>query len=450
MGCGAGARHGTRPGGGLVIPGHAADCRRGIRANLGQFVQQAVQVFFVGLLISTERTVLPALSGEFGVASGSFFFLLSFVLSFGLVKGALNFVAGSLSDRIGRKPVLLLGWIAGLPIPVLIYLAPNWWWVIAANVLLGVNQGFAWTMTVTSKVDITGSRQRGLAVGINECAGYVAVGLGGVAVGYLAAAYGPRPALLGLGLAVAVVGLATAAVFVRETLPWARAEEREQREVGGSGPASGVPAGLPEDPSAREIFALVSFRHRTFRALAQAGVSNKVADTLVWVLFPRFLAGHGVPLVTIGWVTGAYAMTWGAAQLWTGHLSDRIGRKLPIVGGLWLLALGIAGSALSRGVGAWLAWAVAMGLGMALLYPNIIAAVADISAPAWRGKSLGAYRYWRDTGYAIGAIVLGAVAQRSHALLPAFWTTAALLIASGLWVSLGAEETLPGLRRNES
>ena len=418
---------------------------RGIRANLAQFTQQAIQVFFVGLVIGMERTVLPALSQDFGVMPGSFFFLLSFVLSFGLVKGVLNFVAGSLSDRIGRKRVLILGWIAGLPIPVLIYFAPNWWWIIAANVFLGINQGFTWTMTVTSKVDITRVEQRGFAVGINECAGYFAVGMGGIATGYLATAFGPRLALLGFGLAAVLVALLLAATLVRETLPWAKAEDHEYRNGNFRGPRPRFPKGVPERPSAREIFTLVSFRHPTFRALSQAGVSNKVADTLVWVLFPIFFQDRGLHLVGIGWVTGAYTMTWGLSQLWTGHLSDRVGRKIPIVVGLWLLALGIAGTAVSHGTTAWIAWAVAMGLGMALLYPNIIAAVADISAPSWRGKSLGAYRYWRDTGYAIGAVVLGLVAQESRAVLPAFWTTVAILTLSGLWIALGAEETHPDI-----
>ena len=422
---------------------------RGIRANLGQFIQQAIQVFFVGLVIAMERNVLPAMSQEFGVAPGSFFFLLSFVLSFGLVKGMLNFVAGSLSDRVGRKPVLILGWIAGLPIPFLIFFAPNWWWIIGANVLLGVNQGFAWTMTVTSKVDITGAKQRGFAVGINECAGYFAVGIGGVATGYLAGAYGPRLTLLGFGLAAILIGLSLAIALVRETLPWARAEDHDHLGDSYRGHRPRVPNGVPQQPSARAIFVLVSFRHRTFRALSQAGVSNKVADTLVWVLFPVFFRERGLPLAAIGWVTGVYAMTWGLSQLWTGHLSDRIGRKIPIVAGLWVLALGIAGTAISHTATAWLACAVAMGFGMALLYPNIIAAVADISAPSWRGKSLGAYRYWRDTGYAIGAVVLGLVAQGSRAVLPAFWTTVTILVASGLWVALGAEETHPGINPAE-
>ena len=422
---------------------------RGIRTNLGQFIQQAIQVFFVGLVIAMERNVLPALSQDFGVAPGSFFFLLSFVLSFGLVKGTLNFVAGSFSDHVGRKPVLILGWIAGLPIPLLIYFAPNWWWVIAANVFLGVNQGFAWTMTVTSKVDITGVKQRGFAVGINECAGYCAVGMGGVATGYLAGAYGPRLTILGFGLAAVLTGLLLAITLVRETLPWAKAEDREHRSDSYRGPSPRFPKGVTQQPSARAVFALVSFRHPTFRALSQAGVSNKVADTLVWVLFPVFFRGQGLHLVAIGWVTGVYAMTWGLSQLWTGHLSDRIGRKIPIVAGLWLLAVGIAGTAISHTITAWLAWAVVMGFGMALLYPNIIAAVADISAPSWRGKSLGAYRFWRDTGYAIGAVVLGLVAQASRAVLPAFWTTVAILVLSGFWVALGAEETHPGINPAE-
>ncbi|MDA8094648.1 MAG: MFS transporter [Betaproteobacteria bacterium] len=416
----------------------------GIRANLDQFVQQIIQVFFVGLVIGMERNVLPALATrDFGVAPGSFFFLLTFVLSFGLVKGALNFVAGTLADRFGRKGVLVVGWLAGLPIPILILYAPNWWWIVAANALLGINQGFAWSMTVTSKVDITRPEQRGFATGVNECAGYVAVGLAGVITGYFSTHYGPRLTLFGFGLVVVALGLLMAITLVRETLPWARAEHSKQKNGHFTGPLPRFPTGISAHPGTWEIFTLVSFRHPTFRALAQAGVTNKVADTLVWAILPIFLREHGLGIVAIGWVTGTYAMVWGLSQLGTGLLSDRIGRKPVIVTGLWALAVGIAGIALTGNIDAWVAWAAIMGVGMALLYPNLIAAVADISAPSWRGRALGAYRYWRDTGYAIGAIVLGATAQWTHDVLPAFWGTTVLLVVSGMWVALGASETHP-------
>lgn len=430
----------------LNAPAPAEPYLQGIRINLQQFIWQAVQVGFVGLVIGMERTVLPVVAQQdFGVPKSSFLYLMSFVISFGLVKGMLNFVAGRLSERIGRKPVLVMGWVAAIPIPLLIYFAPNWWWVVVANLFLGINQGFAWSMTVTSKVDITRAEQRGLATGINEFAGYAAVGLAGIVTGYLAQLVGPRPALLGFALLVIAAGLATALLFVHETLPWARAESQRHADGKHQGVRPRFAEGLPAHPSSLQVFAFVSFRHATFSALCQAGVANKVADTLLWVLFPLYLHGHGLSVVDIGWVTGVYGLTWGASQLWTGPLSDRIGRKPTIVCGLWLLAAGVAAVTLVAGTVAWLAAAVVMGVGMALLYPNLIAAVADISHPNWRSSTLGAYRYWRDTGYALGALVLGAIAQVAGLIAPAFWFTAALLAASGFWVLLRAQETHPRL-----
>ena len=412
----------------------AVTYQRGIGINLGQFTLQTLQVFFVGLTVGMERTVLPALSGEFGVAKGAYLFLVAFVFSFGLVKGALNFVAGSLSDQIGRKTVLLLGWLAGLPIPILIFFAPNWWWIIVANVFLGVNQAFAWTMTVNMHVDIAGSHQRGLAVGIDEAAGYAAVGLAGLGTGYLAALYGPRWALLVFGLAVIAAALLVL-IWVVDTLPWVRAEHA-QANVGGA--HSSADAG-----HVGNIFLLVSFRDPTFRALCQGGAVNKIADTLVWALFPIYFLGRNLNLVQIGWVTGVYAVVWGLSQLWTGHLADRIGRKPPIVSGFGVLAIGIALTAASEHIELWISAAAIMGVGMALLYPNLIAAMADLAPPLWRARALGTYRYWRDTGYAIGALLLGAVADLSGEVGPAIWATAALVALSGLWIALAVAETHP-------
>jgi MFS family permease len=408
--------------------------QRGIVANLGQFTLQTVQVFFVGLTIGMERTVLPALSGEFGVAKGAYLFLASFVLSFGLVKGTLNFVAGSLADRIGRKTVLLLGWLVGLPIPLLIFFAPNWWWIIAANVFLGINQAFAWTMTVTMHVDIAGSHQRGLAVGIDEAAGYAAVGLAALGTGYLATLYGPRWALLLFGFAVIAAALAVL-IWVKDTLPWVHAEHAQVNP--------GRTQTTDDAGHWGSIFLLVSFRDATYRALCQGGVVNKIADTLVWALFPAYFLSRGLGLVQIGWLTGVYAIVWGLSQLWTGHLADRIGRKPPIVAGFGLLALGITLTAATESVVWWFIAAVIMGVGMALLYPNLIAAMADLAPPLWRGRALGTYRYWRDTGYAIGSLLLGAVANWGGGIVPAMWTTAALVALSGLWITLAVGESRP-------
>ena len=410
---------------------------RGIRVNLGQFALQTAQVFCVGLTVGMERSVLPALAPEFGVAKGAYLFLASFVLSFGLVKGALNFAAGSLSDRIGRKRVMLAGWLAGLPIPLLIYFAPNWWWIVAANVFLGVNQAFPWTMSMTSQIDLAGSHQRGLAVGINEASGYAAVGLAGLGTSYLATLYGPRLALLAFGLTV-MAGALLLLAGVRDTLAWVHAEHAETVT------ARPETAGMPHW---RAVFLLVSFRDRTYRALCQGGVANKIADTLVWALFPVYFRARHLGVVQIGWLTGIYAMVWGFAQLGTGHLADRVGRKPPVVAGFFLLALGIAATAAARSVPAWEAAAATMGFGMALLYPNLIAAMADLAPPLWRGRALGTYRYWRDTGYAIGALLLGAVAQWGGGVVPAMWATAALVAGSGLWIALAVGESHPPARR---
>jgi MFS family permease len=410
---------------------------RGIGVNVGQFTLQTVQVFFVGAMAGMERAVLPTLAREFGVTPGAFVFLASFVVSFGLVKGALNFVAGGLGDYVGRKPVLLAGWLTAIPIPFLIYFAPNWWWIIAANVFLGVNQGLTWTMTVTSQIDLAASHQRGLAVGINEAAGYVAVGASGFGTAWLAAEIGARPALLIFGLATIVLAFASQ-LRTRDTLAWMHAEHVE---VHAAAPANSAPV-----PPLGRIFLDISFRDPAGRALCQGGAVNKIADALVWVMFPLFFKEHGASLVEIGWLTGAYAMVWGFSQLWTGHLADRIGRKQPVVSGFLLLAAGIAATALGQGPLIWLPAAVVMGFGMALLYPNLIAAMSDRVPPLWRGKALGTYRYWRDTGYAIGAVLLGAVAQATGAPLPALWVTAALTAASGLWIALAVGESRPRVR----
>ena len=331
---------------------------RGIAVNRGQFGLQMLQVFFVGLIIGMERAVLPTVAHDFGVARGAFLFLASFVLSFGLVKGALNLV------------------------------------------------------------------------GINEATGYIAVGLAGLGAAYLAQQLGARPALMLFGLVTIVTALATL-VRVRDTLAWVHAEHAEAH---GTRPAGDV-------PSLAATFLRISFRDRTGRALCQGGVVNKIADTLVWVMFPVFFKTHGTGLVQIGWLTGVYAMIWGLSQLWTGHLADRIGRKRPVVAGFFLLAGGIVLTALGQGEGLWLPAAAIMGVGMALLYPNLIAAMSDRAPPLIRGKALGTYRYWRDTGYAIGALLLGAVAQLAHAALPAIWIAAALVAASGLWIALAVEDT---------
>jgi len=425
----------------------AAQYVHGIRANLGQFSQQLLQVFFVGLTIGLQRNVMPALAEqEFGVPAGSFALLTAFIVSFGFVKGSLNFVAGRLSDRIGRRRILLWGWIAALPIPFIILYAPSWNWIVAANVLLGVNQGFAWSMTVTAKLDITHANERGLATGFNEFAGYSGVAIAGIVTGYLATDFDPRWSLFTFGLTVAIVALIVAYLFVEETLPWAHAEAAKRAGGGETGTAHGrLPEGFPDRPTTRQIFALVSFQHRTFSALSQAGCVEKFVDALVWAFFPVYLVERGLTVIEIGWVVGAYGLVWGGSQLWTGPLSDRIGRKIPIVAGMWICGGGIAAMLFGDTMVHWTVAAAVSGLGMALLYPTLIAAVGDISHPNWRGSSLGVYRFWRDIGYGIGALLIGFIANATSGVEAGFWFTAVAMGVSGLWVLVVAEETLPRL-----
>lgn len=421
----------------------------GIRVNLAQFMQHLLQVLLVGMTIGMMRNVVPALAeGEFGVPRGSFMLLVAFVVAFGFVKGAMNFVAGRLAERLGRKRVLLLGWLVALPIPALIYFAPSWSWVVFATVLLGVNQGLTWSMTQTAKLDFTRADQRGLVIGLNEFSGYVGVALAGVATGYLAAALGPRAGLLWFG--AAVIGLATllAWLAVAETLPWAHDEVKRHAAASGSSataPRPRYPAGVSAQPSTAEMFALMSWRDRRLAALCQAGLVEKFVDALVWAFWPVYLHQRGVDLPGIGWIVGVYGFTWGAAQFFTGKLSDRLGRHLLNAWGMWICGAGVALMPLGEGAAWWSVSAAVAGLGMAMLYPNLSAAVADIAHPSWRASAIGIYRFWRDLGYGIGALGLGAAAALGGRLETAFWFVAVAMLASGAVLFRWGEETHPRL-----
>jgi MFS family permease len=415
----------------------------GIRPNIGQFAQQLLQVFFVGLTIGMQRTVVPALAEtEFGVPPDSFTMLMAFVVSFGFVKGAMNFVSGRVSEKVGRRKVLIWGWLIALPIPFIFLYAPSWNWIVAANVLLGINQGFTWSMTVTSKLDIVRPEQRGVATGFNEFAGYGGVALAGLITGYLASYFDPRWSLFVFGLSVISLALVSALLFSKETIHWARAESAAHKAGTYEGPRPRFPENVSEHPSTKEIFTLVSFRHRTFSALAQAGCVEKFVDALVWVFFPVYLHARGLSLIDIGWIVGVYGFVWGGSQLWTGPLSDAIGRKWPIVIGMWTCAAGIAATLFADNMVEWSLTAGITGVGMALLYPTLIAAIGDISHPNWRGSSLGVYRFWRDLGYGIGALLLGVIADTFGALEAGFWFTTVAMTLSGMWVAIAMEETL--------
>ncbi len=431
-----------------ISEGETADLTHGIRENLDQFLHQLLQVLLVGFAIGMMRTVVPALAeSEFGVPAGSFVLLTAFVVAFGVVKGVLNFVAGRLSERIGRRHVLMLGWVVALPIPFLIYFAPDWNWIVAATVLLGVNQGLTWSMTQTSKLDLTRPDQRGVTIGLNEFSGYVGVAAAGVVTGYAATALGARLGLLLFGLAVVLLAMLLTQLWVKDTLPWARAEAANHAKTASKGLRPRYPQNLSEHPTTWQVFSLMSWRDRRLAAISQAGLVEKFVDALVWVFYPIFLYQQGVSLPNIGWIVGIYGFVWGGSQLFTGRLSDHVGRRWPNIAGMWICGAGVAMMLAGEGTVWWSASAAVTGFGMALLYPNLSAAVADISPPTWRGSAIGIYRFWRDLGYGIGAFGLGIAAHFTGEMTAAFWFVAVSMFASGAVLWWFGEETHPRLNR---
>ncbi|MGC9456748.1 MAG: MFS transporter [Halothiobacillaceae bacterium] len=418
----------------------------GIRLNMEQFVHQLIQVFLVGLTIGMMRTVVPALAGsEFGVPEGSFMLLTAFVVAFGFVKGGMNFVAGRLSEHYGRRKVLLWGWLVALPIPFLILWAPSWSWIVVATVLLGINQGLTWSMTQTAKMDITLADQRGLTMGLNEFSGYVGVAVAGIVTGYLAASLGPRWGLFVFGMIAILLALALTWIWVRETLDFARIESARHAAGQSIGPQARYPENISETPGTWEVFTLVSWRDRRMFAFSQAGLVEKFVDALVWVFYPVFLYQQGLGLAAVGWVVGIYGFVWGGSQLFTGRLSDHVGRRCPIILGMWICGAGVGMTLLHDALWWWSISAAITGFGMALLYPNLGTAVADISHPGWRGSAIGIYRFWRDLGYGIGALGLGLVAWAFDGISAGFWFVTLAMFLSGALVWLWGEETHPRL-----
>ncbi len=400
----------------------------GLKANWQQFALLVLINAFVGGMVGIERTVVPLIGAEeFGIASTTL--VVSFIVSFGVVKALANLVSGQLADRWGRKRVLVLGWLFGLPVPYMIIWAPDWNWVIAANALLGISQGFAWSMTVIMKVDLVGPKGRGLAVGLNEFAGYLAVGVTAFLTGYLAAAYGLRPVPIWLGIGYAGLGTVLSVLLVRDT------RQHVQLEL----------ANHPRQASTltfREIFALTSFRDRNLFAASQAGLVNNLNDGMSWGIFPLFFVANGLGLERIGILKAVYPATWGLLQVVTGPLSDRWGRKGLIVAGMWVQAAALFLTAFSRDFGWWLVASLLLGLGTAMVYPSLIAAVSDASHPSWRARSLSVYRFWRDLGYAIGALSAGIIAD-VFGLTAAIASIAALTFLSGLVTAALMREQRP-------
>ncbi len=404
--------------------------RLGLSENLGQFSLLVGVNALVGGMIGQERTVLPLLAErEFGVTAVTA--TLSFILAFGLVKAAANFVAGTLSDRVGRKPVLVAGWLAGLPVPLILMWAPTWGWVVAANVFLGINQGLSWSTTVIMKIDLVGPHRRGLAMGLNEAAGYMAVAATALATGLIAERVGLRPEPFFLGLAFAGLGLGLSTLFVRETHAHVRHEAASGREGDARHSA---------DLSAGQVFVLTSFKEPALSSCSQAGLVNNLNDGLAWGLFPLFFASHGMTVGQIGILAAVYPAVWGAGQLFTGGLSDRLGRKWLIVGGMLVQAVAIAVIVSTRGMAPWFAGAALLGAGTAMVYPTLLAAIGDVAEPQWRASSVGTYRAWRDGGFAVGALLAGVIAD-AFSIETAIWAVAVLTAASGLVVAVRMYET---------
>lgn len=403
----------------------------GLGANWSQFWLLVVVNAFVGAMVGLERTVLPLLAqAELGLASKSA--VLSFIGTFGLVKALTNFFAGRLSDRYGRKRVLLVGWLVGLPVPFLVIWAPSWSWIIAANVLLGVNQGLAWSTTVIMKIDLVGPRQRGLAMGLNEFAGYLAVAFAALGTGYVAQAYGLRPAPFYLGSAFAVAGLLLSVLFVRDTRGHVAAEAGSQ--------GAGSSASRREVQLSTRHVLTASWRDPALGAASQAGLVNNLNDGLAWGLFPLFFAASGLDASRIGVLAFVYPAVWGVGQLWTGAWSDLWGRKALIAGGMLIQAVALVGVALLGDFWGWVGATALLGVGTAMVYPTLLAAVADVAPPRWRGSAVGAYRSWRDSGYAVGALLAGTLAD----LFGMRWSiggVALLTFASGLVVLACMPET---------
>jgi len=403
--------------------------RLGIHANLGQFALLVVVNAFVGAMIGLERSILPAIAEhDFQLAARSA--ILSFIVAFGVTKALTNYVAGRLSDRVGRKPVLIAGWLVAVPVPFLLMWAPSWTWILIANVFLGVSQGLTWSTTVIMKIDLAGAQRRGRAMGLNEFARCGAAAASALATGWIASHYALRPQPFYLGVGYVALGLGLSVFAVRETIG----------HVGHEARAHGA---LPPDgmPSPREVFWRTTLFDRNLSSVTQAGLVNNLNDGMAWGLFPLFFAAARMSLDQIAILAAIYPATWGLAQLGTGAWSDHVGRKRLIVAGMWIQAAGIVVVVLAGGFVGFAAGAALLGIGTAFVYPTLLAAIGDVAHPSWRASSVGVYRLWRDLGYAIGAVLAGLAAD-AFGLSVAMSLVAGLTFVSGAVVALRMTETL--------
>jgi MFS family permease len=409
----------------MTTAGGASGVRLGLRENWQQFSLLVLVNAFVGGMVGLERTVVPLIgSEEFKIASTTV--IVSFIVSFGVVKALANLVSGHFADIYGRKSMLILGWLIGLPVPFMIGWGPSWGWVIAANALLGISQGFTWSMTVIMKIDLVGPKSRGLAVGLNEFAGYLSVGVTAFLTGYIAQRYGLRPEPFYLGIGYSVLGLLLSILLVRDTRHHVGLEITKH-------PSSEETAGF------WQVFRRASIGDRNLFAASQAGLVNNLNDGMSWGIFPLLFAGFGLGVEKIGILKAIYPVVWGVLQTVTGPLSDRWGRKGLIVAGMWVQAGGLLLTAVTHDFGWWFVASVLLGIGTAMVYPTLIAAVSDASHPSWRARSLSVYRFWRDLGYAIGALAAGIMAD----LFGVAWAIAAigaLTFGSGVVVAVFMKE----------
>jgi MFS family permease len=402
------------------------EVRLGLGANLGQFSLLVVVNAFVGAMIGLERSILPAIAEqEFHLAAHAA--VLSFIVAFGISKALTNYLAGRLSDAIGRKRVLLVGWAVAIPVPLLLMWAPSWGWIVFANVLLGISQGLTWSTTVIMKIDLAGPERRGFAMGVNEFAGYGAVALSALATGYVASAYGLRPEPFYLGVAYVVLGLLLS-LAVRDTHEHARKEANDHH-------------GVAETVSQRQLFMQTSFTDPNLSSISQAGLVNNLNDGMAWGLFPLFYGAANMSLEQIAWLSAIYPAVWGFGQLFTGALSDRIGRKWLIAGGMWIQAGGIALIGSSSTFALFASGGILLGAGTAMVYPTLLAAIGDVAHASRRASVVGIYRLWRDFGYAVGALLAGLVAD-AVGVSAAIMLVAALTAGSGLVVAVRMAETL--------
>jgi MFS family permease len=401
----------------------------GLRENLGQFSLLVLVNAFVGAMVGLERSILPAIAEqEFHLAARAA--ILSFIVVFGITKAITNYGAGRLADRLGRKHVLVAGWLVAIPVPFLLMWGPSWKWIVAANVLLGVSQGLTWSLTVIMKIDLVGPKRRGLAMGVNEFSGYIAVAASAFATGWIAARYGLRPQPFYLGIVYVACGLLISALLVRDTRDHV-AHETALRS------AKQAEAHV----SQREVFWRTTLSDRNLSSVSQAGLVNNLNDGMAWGIFPLYFAAAGIGLERIGVLAALYPATWGMMQLFTGAWSDRIGRKRLIVGGMWVQAIGIAITAATTSFTPFALGSLLLGLGTAMVYPTLLATIGDVAHPGWRASAVGVYRLWRDLGYAIGALLAGVVAD-AFGLAAAMWLVAFITFGSGTIVALRMRETL--------